>query len=205
MSFDHRPLYDLYHRVHKAINRFEQDLCDSGELLNEFESIKFEEPPLVELLSIEKELLHAVLELTIGGEGRIRCLRRFEIILKRQRKIRRLDEREPSIGLEPRRGGPLWPPSHDKPGEMPDSTDKSLGHTRGENSWIPRSSSGMIHGDEKEANILSKILEALHSFQVEIERSAKSADLKAIHQAFSDFLDYFQNRYIPTSTSGEIQ
>jgi hypothetical protein len=99
MSFDHRPLYDLYHRVHKAINRFELGLCDGVELLNEFENISFEEPSLAKLISIEKELLSSLLEIPIQGEDRIRCLRRFEIILKRQRKIR-------VFVLGSRRGGP---------------------------------------------------------------------------------------------------
>jgi hypothetical protein len=44
--------------------------------------------PLKELFNIEGEILSALIELEMEANAKILCLRRFEIILKRQRKIR---------------------------------------------------------------------------------------------------------------------
>ncbi len=88
MSFDYRILYDLYAQIHKVLNNIELGLAQYHELPAVFDTITVEDDLLRSLFSLERNLLSALIALPMASSARNRCLRRFEIILKRQRKLR---------------------------------------------------------------------------------------------------------------------
>jgi hypothetical protein len=91
MSFDYRVLYDLYDGFHKMLNKVEMDLAECHELPAVFDTITVEHNPVESLFSLERNLLSVLIEFPMADSARNRCLRRFEIILKRQRKLRSME------------------------------------------------------------------------------------------------------------------